>query len=334
MSDSIDTTNKMEKFKVRVLYITLGWCGIEIAVNGKLIKCDAGYLGPNPLASLIDVCLNFSVARDSGEHEGDCIEEATVTWQEEPDTLCLKLKMLKSDIVTIDIHEQDDMGNVLGEWHETVPYEDFKDAIVSEGFRVLNALGLYGYYAAWSDNKEFPLSQLLRLTGRLKLKWNEDYCHTELSKEIECLSSIIDNLEIKEETHYDECKIYYEAWQLQCCGDPFAVGDKVDWTCVMPTEYRNAHGIILDFEEEHHGFATHSICGTVAKIIAERSEFPRGKRITYYPQAETIQEEILKANGHEKDFHDDEETERTLWGYIVTIKDAVVKPLPEKVSNQ
>lgn len=92
----------------------------------------------------------------------------------------------------------------------------------------------------------------------------------------------------------------------------------------MPTEYRNAHGIILDFEEEHHGFATHSICGTVAQIIAERSEFPRGKRITYYPQAETIQEEILKANGHEKDFHDDEETERTLWGYIVTIKDAVV----------
>lgn len=177
------------------------------------------------------------------------------------------------------------------------------------------------------------MAALLRLTGKLKLDWNGDYCSTDLSKEIECLSSYIENIQIKEETHFDECKIYYESWQLQCCGDPFAVNDKVDWTCIMPTEYKNAHGIILDFEEEHHGFATYSISGTVTQIIAERSEFPKGKRVVYYPLAETIQEEIYEANGYEKEFSSDEETDRTFWGYIVTLKDALVKPLSETEIN-
>ena len=46
----------------------------------------------------------------------------------------------------------------------------------------------------------------------------------------------------------------------------------------MPEDFKNAHGIIIDLEEEHHGFATHSVTGKVVKIIAERSEFPKGKR--------------------------------------------------------
>lgn len=319
----------MKPFQVHVQYISYGWCGIELFVNNQLIKCDAGCMGPNPLASLMEACLDFDMAKTEEDRQGDDIEETTITWQEEPGTMCLELKLSSNDTVLMDIQERDDDEEVLEEWHEVVPFEDFKDAIVSEGLRVLNALGLYGYYAAWSDRTEFPLSPLLRLTGKSNLKWDGDYCHTRLSEEIDCLSSFTEKLEIKEEKHYNTCKLYYESWQLQCCGDPFAVGDKVNWTCVMPTEYKNAHGIIIDFEEEHHGFATHSISGTVAQIIAERSEFPKGKRVVHYPQAKTIQEEIPKANGHEKDFSSDEKTDRTFWGYIVTLKDAVLKPLPD-----
>ena len=101
----------------------------------------------------------------------------------------------------------------------------------------------------------------------------------------------------------------------------------------MSAEYKNAHGTIIDFEEEDHGFAKYSISGTVTQIIAERSEFPKGKCVVSYSQANTIQEEILRADGHEKDLSCDEETDRTFWGYIVTLKDVVVKPLPEKESN-
>lgn len=38
-------------------------------------------------------------------------------------------------------------------------------------------------------------------------------------------------------------------------------------------------------------------------------------------------------NGYEKEFSSDEETDRTFWGYIVTLKDAVVKPLSETEIN-
>ena len=319
----------MSKFKIHVQHISYGWCGLELVIGDKLIKCNAGYSGPNPLASLIEICLDFLTSQKEGYENKGYIEETRTTWQEEPGDIILDLKLSKNNKVLMDIIKRDDDENVLEEWHEIVSFEDFKVAIVSEGFRVLNAFGLLGYYAAWANHADFPLAALLRLTGRLKLDWNGDYCSTDLSKEIECLSSYIENIQIKEETHFDECKIYYESWQLQCCGDPFAVNDKVDWTCIMPTEYKNAHGIILDFEEEHHGFATHSISGTVTQIIAERSEFPKGKRVVYYPLAETIQEEIYEANGYEKEFSSDEETDRTFWGYIVTLKDALVKPLSE-----
>lgn len=323
----------MSQFKVHVQYIIYGSCGIELLIGNKLIKCDAGYGGPNPLASLIEACLDFSIAKKEGYESEDYIEETETTWDEEPGEMHLELKLLKNDMVIMDILQRDDEKNVLQEWHETVPYDDFKEAIVAEGFRVLNAFGIHGYYTAWSDGVDFPLAALLHLTGKLQLNWDGDNCFTNLSKELECLSSYIEKLQIKEETHYDECKLYYEAWQLQSSGDPFEVGDKVDWTCVMSAEYKNAHGTIIDFEEEDHGFAKYSISGTVTQIIAERSEFPTGKCVVSYSQANTIQEEILRADGHEKDLSCDEETDRTFWGYIVTLKDVVVKPLPEKESN-
>lgn len=53
----------MSQFKVHVQYIIYGSCGIELLIGNKLIKCDAGYGGPNPLASLIEACLDFPLPR-------------------------------------------------------------------------------------------------------------------------------------------------------------------------------------------------------------------------------------------------------------------------------
>ena len=324
----------MNKFKVHVQYIAYGWCGIELLINGKLITSQAGYLGPNPLASLIEVCLKFLIRKNnSGIEEDNCIDDVTIIWQEEPDILCLEMKLYKNGTIIMHIQRQDDDKNILEEWNETILFEDFKNAIVSEGFRVLNAFGLYGYYVSWSDHSEFPLSALLRLTGKVELNEIGDSYLTELTKEIECLSSFIEKPEIKEETHYDECKLYYEFWQMQCCGDPFAVGDKVNWPCVISRKYKNAHGTIIDFEEDHHCFATLSISGTITQIIAERSEFPKGKHVVCYSYAKTIQENTLKVSENENIFHDDEGVKNTFWGYIITLKDVVVKPLHKPVIN-
>lgn len=54
----------MSQFKVHVQYIIYGCCAIELLIGDKLIKCDAGYGGPNPLASLIEACLDFSLLRN------------------------------------------------------------------------------------------------------------------------------------------------------------------------------------------------------------------------------------------------------------------------------
>jgi len=137
----------------------------------------------------------------------------------------------------------------------------------------------------------------------------------------------LSKMEITEEKKMDSCTIYYDSWQLQCCGEPFSVGEKVEWTCKMPEGFKNAHGVIIDFEEDHHGFATHTITGNVAKITAERSEFPKGKREVWYEKVDVIRDELQHADGWESELKDDETTERTFWGYIVELKDVVVKPM-------
>lgn len=179
----------MSQFKVHVQYIIYGCCNIELLVGDKLIKCDAGYAGPNPLASLMKACLDFVIAKKEGYEIDGLIEETEITWDEEPGEMHLELKLSKDDWVIMDIQHRDGEGELLEEWHETVPFEDFKEAIVSEGFRVLNAYGIYGYFAAWSDGKDFPLAALLYLSGKIQLNWDGDNCSTNLSKELECLSS-------------------------------------------------------------------------------------------------------------------------------------------------
>lgn len=312
-------------FQFRVQNISYGWCRVLMLINDKEISYNAGYLGDHPLNTFVDACLEYLVDYVSPDDS-----DYYIKWLAEPGQMDTKLHLDGNNQLSLDLKDQDDEGKITyEEWHEVIPFNDFVSAIISEGFRVLNAFGLYGYRSSWCGQTDFPLASLLRITGELSEDRFEisEYFFSNLSKEIECLQEHISKLEITKETKMNECKIYYESWQLQCCGDPFSVGDKVEWTCIMPREFNNAHGIIIDFEEEHHGFATHSIVGTVSKIIAERSEFPKGERVVWYHKAYTIQEELTHADGWETNYKDDETTDRTFWGYIVTLKDVTEKPL-------
>ena len=127
-----------------------------------------------------------------------------------------------------------------------------------------------------------------------------------------------------------ECRIYYESWQLQCCGDPFSVGEKVEWTCAEPGEFKYAHGLPLDFFEEHHGDDTHLVTGTITRIISERSETPKSEKPVVYGEVKVIREDIQYADGWKGENGDDDSIEYTLWGYIVDLKDVNA----EKVRNK
>ena len=315
---------KKEVFKIRVQEIAYGWCRILMLINDKKVNFNAGYLTPEPLASLVEVCWEMVIDAEENDYDTHYIK-----CHLEPGYMEMELQLDEHKMLHLNLKETDDdkMEIVSREWHETIPFNDFVTAIISESFRLLNAIGLYGYRCSWSDRTDFPLSVLLRIAGKIKAKENGESYITDISKELIFLQEYINGLTITEEKKMYQCTIYYESWQMQCCGDAFAVGDCIEWTCIMPEDYKNAHGIIIDLEEEHHGFATHSVTGKVTKIIAERSEFPKGTREVWYHRAQVIHTEIQKADGWESNLKDDETTDRTFWGYIVELTDVTIKSL-------
>ncbi len=307
-------------FKFHVISLSYGWCKVVMIINNKEISFNASYIGDNPLASFIVACMCLKEKWD----------EYHIVWEDEPGTLKIHLKlgekdMLHFDITTSDMWDEDE--SVEKEWHEVVPFNAFEDAIISEGFRVLNAFGLYGYRLAWLNDEDFPITNLLHISSESEELGEDGSFTTDISKEINAIQKHISNMRITKETKMDDCTVYYDSWQIQCCGDPFSVGDMIEWTCIAPSLSKNAHGRIIDFDEEHHGSATHTITGTVSKIIVERSEFPKGQREAWYDMAEVIHEEISHADGWESEYKDDDTTDRTFWGYIVELKDVIVKPL-------
>lgn len=312
-------------FKFHVQNLSFGNCRVTMLINDKEIHYDASYIGDNPLATLIDACADLLDTSGLAYIYGD--GRHFIEWQAEPGTLSIDLTLDKEGMLHFDIVDDKDRNDIENpEWHEVIPFDAFLSAVMEEGFRVLNAFGLCGYRTSWCNDTDFPLTNLLRITGKCEELRKGDSFTTDIVKEIEVLQNHISKFKITEEKRMDECTVYYESWQLQCCGDPFSVGDNVEWSCFQ-SEYKNAHGIVLDFDENHHGFAAYSVSGIVNKIIAERSEFPKGKRETWYEKAMTIHEEIQHADGWESELKDDDTTERTFWGYIIELKDVIVKPL-------
>lgn len=332
-SENIINCKKMtkESFIFHVQNLAFGWCRVLMLINDKEISFNAEYTGPNPLASLIDACAVFL------DGETDC----HVVWLCHDNELDINMEIDNDNMLHLDITDQvrnlfanDKRQEIYQEWHETIPLEDFFCSLVTESYRVLDAFGIYGYYRSWQDHVDFPLANLLRISCKIDELWKGDSCTSNISEEIECIREFVEKRKVTtKERELDWCTVYYESWQIQCCGEPFSVGEKIEWTCCIPRETKDAHGIIIDFEEEHHGFPTHTITGTVSKIIAERSEFPKGLREIRYEKADIIREELHNADGWEREFKDDDETERSFWGYIVELRDAFIKPIERRTKE-
>ena len=311
----------MSKMRIRVQELIVGWCDIDLHINDKLISFHASYLGPNPIASLIETCADMKQAVTVKE-----TFEEEILWYKEPGLLQIKADLDLNSIVHFNISDKNEDQTINKEWHESVPFDDFLQAIFSEGCRVLKAYGLHGYYSAWSNNEDFPLRCLLQLIS--KNDWDGfAYSYSTWEEEKKAISILLENTSVEGEKHFEECNIFYESWQMQCCGEAFSVGDRVEWTGELPFEHPVADGLIIDFVEEHHGSAFLSIKGTVERIFSHCSEFPKGQRCANYYKAGIKSTELQTANGHESENPDDEKTERTFWGYVVKLKDVVVKPL-------
>ena len=68
-------------------------------------------------------------------------------------------------------------------------------------------------------------------------------------------------------------RVWVDGWQVQCCGEPFAVGDTVRWTLVervfddVLTDSRGRREQVhLTHAEEHHGAVPEDVPPTEARL--------------------------------------------------------------------
>ncbi|MEU1459098.1 DUF6578 domain-containing protein [Streptomyces sp. NPDC005727] len=69
--------------------------------------------------------------------------------------------------------------------------------------------------------------------------------------------------------------VFYEEWQMGCCGEPFSVGDEIGWPLVALDERRPPEGDWHGAEAwvENHADATHPVTGRVRAICLVHQEF-------------------------------------------------------------
>ena len=126
--------------------------------------------------------------------------------------------------------------------------------------------------------------------------------------------------------------IYYEAWQIQCCGKPFKIGDRVRWSCAVPADKgKNICAHKVDFNEEHHGDETHSIVGTITEIVSVvQTDSPHRKSYEFDESKITLIN-LVSADGFESEKNATNENYYIFWGYIVSMKDVEITDYDESL---
>lgn len=92
--------------------------------------------------------------------------------------------------------------------------------------------------------------------------------------------------------------VWVDGWQMQCCGDPFAVGSEVRWTLIPPDHdwFRVLLGNVeVDAVEEHHGGekkgqqVTVGAVSSIDAVYVKRAPVPNGSSTVLYPVEGTSQ---------------------------------------------
>lgn len=97
--------------------------------------------------------------------------------------------------------------------------------------------------------------------------------------------------DIPKSIHFPETVVYYESWQMDCCGDPFKIGEQIEITVEKRDDEISYEGLPdlpdhLEFQYEGHGNLhgrqQYCLTGKVKKIFIEYCTF-RKKDKTLFP---------------------------------------------------
>ena len=124
-------------------------------------------------------------------------------------------------------------------------------------------------------------------------------------------------------------RVYVESWQIQCCGDEFALRSKVEWTVVADPDLEFLSAVLGSHEadaitdiEEHHGLMQlrdEPLIGTVHGITAVFCSYaaPSTGKALYPVSGTAVLEPRERADGWEQE---DAHT-RVFVGYLVDVDD-------------
>ncbi|WP_324612434.1 DUF6578 domain-containing protein [Massiliimalia timonensis] len=123
-----------------------------------------------------------------------------------------------------------------------------------------------------------------------------------------------------------KCVVFYECWQMECCGTPFSIGDRVKWLVTKPEYFKSPIDIgKIDYLYEAHSSEWEKIAvleGTVEhiRILYERyAPSEDNARLLVPVDGELIK--VENAKGFDNQFKDME-----AGGYVVSFNQYTIRP--------
>lgn len=122
------------------------------------------------------------------------------------------------------------------------------------------------------------------------------------------------------------CVVFYEAWQMECCGAEFSVGDTVKWLVRKAESLNTPVNVdVIDYCYEAHDsdrqklFVIEGTVDAIKILYHKYSVSPNASRLLIPVSGETI--ETKRAKGFDKEINGMES-----YGYIVTLHEYTIRP--------
>ena len=124
--------------------------------------------------------------------------------------------------------------------------------------------------------------------------------------------------------------VFYDSWQLECCGNPFKIGDSVKWLVLKESELNTP----VDMGRVDYCYEAHSSDWTELFVLEGRVERIQTLYQKYEPSKENPRylvptggklSDSAQAKGFEKN---DGEMKAT--GYLVSLADCSVRPAKQQ----
>lgn len=122
------------------------------------------------------------------------------------------------------------------------------------------------------------------------------------------------------------CVVFYESWQMECCGTEFSVGDTVKWLVRKAESLNTPVNVgVIDYCYEAHDsdwqklFVIEGTVEAIKILYHKYSVSSNDSRLLIPVSGETI--ETKRAKGFDKEINGMES-----YGYIVTLHEYTIRP--------